>query len=439
MYGSMFSRIKSSLNALSATIAQRAQYAEPKMRALGILGFAGFPTYYVCWTYWFPQPYENLALRLFFAATFLPLALVRYWPLAWRVYIPTYWYVTVTAALPGFFTYMTLRNGMNHAWQMSSLICMFLLALIFDVWSLCFTVVIGVSLAVAVYLLGPQTPPTDDVLMFTSFLIFTVVSGLVFQISREVMEQEKTKALLAISSDIAHELRTPLLSMRAISNGVGKHLPSLIDTYKIALEKGLIESTIRPIHLQSIRRATEALNAEAANANTTIDMLLMNVRPVALREFEKISMLECVDNALQRYPFASNLERAYVKPIMTGDFNFYGSKLLMIHIIFNLLKNAIAHLARKGGGDISITLIAGERRNSLIFRDSGPGISSNDIAHIFERFYSTNTQSETRMGVGLAFCRAAMDSMNGHIECQSERPLYTQFLLHFPRLRQDQT
>ena len=70
------------------------EYLEAVKRPVAILGAVLFPTYYVIWVYVFPQPYENLPLRLIGSAGCLFLALRSYWPRSiWR-YELLFWYVT---------------------------------------------------------------------------------------------------------------------------------------------------------------------------------------------------------------------------------------------------------------------------------------------------------------------------------------------------------
>ena len=78
------------------------QYAEPNPNPIGLMGSVGYPVYYMVWEYLFPQPYENLTLRLFCSVLFLGIALRNRIPFEWRKYLPTYYLITITLCLPCF-------------------------------------------------------------------------------------------------------------------------------------------------------------------------------------------------------------------------------------------------------------------------------------------------------------------------------------------------
>ena len=106
------------------------------------------------------------------------------------------------------------------------------------------------------------------------------------------------------------------------------------------------------------------------------------------------------------------------------DFVFLGSMNFMMHVYFNLLKNALFYIKRAGKGEIYITV----RKNEVVFRDTGPGIPSEYLPQIFDRFHS---KREGGTGLGLAFCQLVMDSFDGTITCDSVEGEYTEFRLMF--------
>ena len=83
--------------------------------------------------------------------------------------------------------------------------------------------------------------------------------------------------------------------------------------------------------------------------------------------FTNYSMAECVQEALDYYPFYED-QKIHIITDLNDDFQFYGSKELMTAVFFNLIKNAQRAIAEKGTGEITITLQNGSPFNKLIFR-----------------------------------------------------------------------
>ncbi len=104
----------------------------------------------------------------------------------------------------------------------------------------------------------------------------------------------------------------------------------------------------------------------------------------------------------------------------------------MVHVLFNLLKNALFHIAKAGKGEIFIHLNQTPDSNELIFRDTSEGIPPDVLPHIFTHFYSWSADTAIGAGIGLAFCRSVMSSFGGSINCESQLGEYTEFTLTFP-------
>ncbi len=76
-------------------------------------------------------------------------------------------------------------------------------------------------------------------------------------------------------------------------------------------------------------------------------------------------------------------------------------------------------------------MICGKRENSLRFWDNGSGIPTDRLRHVFDMFY-TSGQDAGGTGMGLAFCRMAMESFGGDISVRSEVGVFTELELRFP-------
>ncbi|MGD9153713.1 MAG: PAS domain-containing protein [Gammaproteobacteria bacterium] len=244
------------------------------------------------------------------------------------------------------------------------------------------------------------------------------------------VQEDRIQTIKSTAAGIAHELRTPIRSIMASAEGIENFLPTLLKAYDAAKNAGLEIEQIYPQHEKLLRDAVKRLEYEGAAANTVVDMLLMNIREINVDEskFKILSIGDCINTALHRYPFQQK-ERQLVHWEHDNDFKFKGDDTLVMHIIFNLMKNALYYIARAGKGEIFISLKNGTQENQLIFRDTGAGIAADILPHIFEKFF-TNTEHGT--GIGLSFCKMAMQRMNGDITCTSREGEFTEFCLSFP-------
>ena len=415
------------------------EYFERRLKAFAVIAIVAFPLYFFVWHDLMPQPYESLLLRLLGAALFVPIFFSAYWPTRWKRFLPYYWYFALLYSLPFFFTYMLLKNHNSNVWTGSALVAIFVMILLLDWVTLIGHFVLGVSLAIgSVWLTTDDSVLTYPQLEFVAIALFAVVIGAVSNYDSERIRIEQERAMLATASSIAHELRTPLLSIRAGVSGLAKYMPTLIAAYQLARDQGLPLKAIRKAHLDDFMRVPERLDIEACHANAVIDMLLVNTRVSCNMAHDLVpcSMVRCVQTALERYPFSEE-ERGLVSWNVAGDFVFMGIELLTVHILFNLIKNSLRDIAKAGKGQISIGIqpeTADTQGNRLIFRDTGNGIPPENLPHIFMRFYTSNRDSDSVLGtgIGLAFCRDVMHAFGGTIECTSQYGAYSQFVLTFP-------
>jgi len=411
---------------------------ELRIFAFSLTAVIAFPLYYYIWHDLFPQAYENLTLRMIGCAIFLPLVFVRRWSKWMNQYKNIYWYLATLYGLPFFFTFMLLKNNGSTVWLLSTLIAIFLMILLLDWLHLLVQLVLGVSLAWLSYNLTTDVVNVSF-LTFESIPIylFAIILGGILNYSSEIIQKQRLRAMLATASSIAHELRTPLLSIKSGAKGLQLYLPRLLNAYQLAKEQGLKVEPIRLAHLNGMYHTLERIESETHHSNTVIDMLLVNIRnnDVQKDSLNICSIVQCIDSALERYPFTSIEERELVTWSHEGDFKFNGIDLLMVHVLFNLIKNALFHISKAGKGNISIQIQSTVQGNMLIFRDSGDGIPAEFLSHMFTRFYSrTANSSSFGTGIGLAFCKSIMDSFGGTINCTSLDGEYTEFTLIFPVL-----
>ncbi len=399
--------------------------------AVGALAFLGFPLFYFIWAYWFPQPYESLILRGVGSALGLGLMLAPYWPNTWKKYLSWYWFLSLVYTLPFFFMFLFLMNQAGVVAGMSLLCSVFLLVLLVDLLSMAIVFALGLFLAVlAYYWISPQIYLGQEHLEMTLIILFTVISGSTVNYKTAMLQQQRLGGIAAAAGMVAHELRTPLLGIKSGAQALVNYLPALIEGYNLAKAHNLINTPLREGRMQQLEKVSDRIVSETDYANLIIDMLLMKAgRENSLKNctLERCSMADCLAEAIGRYPFQSTRDRHRVT--FGGDFEFRGSKLLMEHILFNLLKNALYAVATAQKGEISVWVESSEKFNYLYFKDTAKGMSAQQVSRLFNHFYTTKFMGT---GIGLPFCKLVMTEFGGTISCEAREGDYTLFTMGFP-------
>ena len=100
-------------------------------------------------------------------------------------------------------------------------------------------------------------------------------------------------------------------------------------------------------------------------------------------------------------------------------------------VVANLIDNAIKYTPE--GGAIEIALETRGQHLRLKVKDNGQGIARGDIQWIFDRFFRGDaSRTMPGSGLGLSFCRAAVEAMGGRIECSSQEGVGTLFTVFLP-------
>ncbi|MGA0839321.1 MAG: sensor histidine kinase [Pseudomonadales bacterium] len=261
------------------------------------------------------------------------------------------------------------------------------------------------------------------------YLTAILVGGFAYRYV-EMVQREKLKAASAIGSYIAHELRTPLASIRSRSRFLSKEL--LPDISPDGPEESPRLAS-KETSSQRIKASLRSIHEEVEYANTLIDMLLFNTKDVLLSNAvqEKCLASDVVEESVKRYPFSNSQERAAVSSEILEDFTIKAEKLLVVHAVFNLIKNAVLHMQRSPGGKAQIQVYQKGGKGVIEVRDTGPGIPKVIQKRIFERFFTT-LEAGQGTGIGLSFCKMVMEGLGGEITVDSTEGEHTTFRLWFP-------
>jgi hypothetical protein len=214
-------------------------------------------------------------------------------------------------------------------------------------------------------------------------------------------------------ADASHEIRTPLT---VIQTELELALKKITDkSSKEGIKTSLIE-------IENLSRLTNSL---LTLAKIDAQKNKLEIRKVRLDEL----ILDCVQ-LLKPYADQNNNK---IDISIDDVVEYNGDREKLKSVIINILDNAIKYSGT--GKEIYISLNKVNYGQIFIkVKDNGPGISTNDLPHIFERFYrSTETRSSVEgNGLGLAIVKGFVEMHGGEINVSSIPGQGTIFVVKLP-------
>ncbi len=242
--------------------------------------------------------------------------------------------------------------------------------------------------------------------------------------------ESRFKAIAALGSMVAHEMRTPLASLNASVHGIQYYLPKLIAGY----EKSLDDGTVQPIpkdRLMALKKSVGYMDQSVRHIQGTIRFILTDLSEteqtnILSQNLNTFSLKSAIDEALDMYHFDIGQEKLItVKHI--DDVAVLGDYQVFIHILHNLLNNALHFIAAVQQGCITLWSRQEKGLMHLYFKDTAKGIPRDELPHIFDAFYTTKEKSAGSIGMGLYFCKTVLNRMGGSMTCKSVYGKYTCF------------
>lgn len=244
------------------------------------------------------------------------------------------------------------------------------------------------------------------------YRLFHEVNYLVSILNAHAENEKNSKKFLKNTiSDISHQLKTPLAALN-IYNGIiqdeAKEIPT-IKEFSLLSEQELdrIESLV-----QNLLKITK-LDA----GTIVLDKSLENV-------------CELVESVKKHFQFRAEQEGKEIYLSGDGEIIFSCDRNWIIEAISNLVKNALDHTEK--GDFIRIEWRAFASVIQITIKDNGSGIHTEDLHHIFKRFYRSRFSKDTQgIGLGLALVKAIVEAHNGTIEVDSTVGVGTSFTMNF--------
>ncbi len=217
----------------------------------------------------------------------------------------------------------------------------------------------------------------------------------VFQLEQEVRRREKLAALGSMAAGLAHEIRNPLASIR-----------------------GSIQVLSREIEVdQQTGRLVDIVLRESERLNRTLTDFLAYARPAPFTPSE-IDLKRAVSDAVILLKNSPEVGPGHtiVESYPESECLFVGDPNQLRQIFWNLARNGIQ--AMPNGGSLTVRIEAVEGlAYRLVVEDKGVGMTSEEIARLFEPFSSTK-QGGT--GLGMAIVYQFVEDHGGRVTVDSE-------------------
>jgi len=223
---------------------------------------------------------------------------------------------------------------------------------------------------------------------------------------------ESFTRLSQFSSNLAHDMRTPLTNLQAAAQ-VALSAPRTSLEYREVIESSIDE-------YQRLSRMVEDMLFLARAEDPGASIVLATIDAAA--EAGRVAGF-----------YESVAEDAGVAIDVQGRATVDADLLLFQRALSNLLSNAIAHAPQ--GSSILVACTENGDSMTVAVTDSGPGVRPEHIGRIFERFYRVDPSrhnSACGTGLGLAIVKSIMDSHGGQYGVDSQPGVRTTFWLRFP-------
>lgn len=213
-------------------------------------------------------------------------------------------------------------------------------------------------------------------------------------------------------SDASHELKTPLASIKLLSDSILQN----------------------DMDVETIREFVGDIGHEADRLNRMSQKLLDLTRGEGTEgeDAEITYMGPTVERVIRMLSTQANASDIHITTDLKNDVPILIREDDLYRIVFNLVENGIKY--NIPGGSLTVTLERTEEWGILKVTDTGTGIPEDALTHIFERFYRVDkdrSRASGGSGLGLAIVRNMVERNQGSIQVQSTFGMGTTFTVQF--------
>ena len=249
-----------------------------------------------------------------------------------------------------------------------------------------------------------DVPEPDDELRSLALTL----NGMLDRVSNAYHQQGRFVA------DVSHELRTPLAIMQG--------------NVDLLSRWGMEDKAVREDSISALAKQTAYMNslvenllflARSDNAKFSLNRTTFPVRLLFSELLEEQSLIDTAHN--------------YVQSVTPEDAVLCADRAMIKQALRALIDNSVKYTP--AGGTITLGFAREAGTNALFVRDDGVGMTSEDCAHIFERFYRVDqarAKATGGMGLGLSIVLAIAQSHGGSARAESAPGAGTRVTITLP-------
>ena len=268
-------------------------------------------------------------------------------------------------------------------------------------------------------------------------LYFLVTAGIVygvyrFQLQRKMAEQEADRLRemdelkTRLYTNITHEFRTPLTVILGMADEIRNSLPAH-EAQRFEMPLNMIDRNGNEL-LRLVNQMLDLAKAESGRLS------------VKMAQSDVIPFLKYMVESYESMAKAKGIGLAFQTHLKELAMDMDAEKLFAI--VSNLLSNAIKFTSEgEVVFDVDQEIINGKNWLLMELRDTGKGISKNDLPYVFDRFYQVDdsvTQAGEGTGIGLALTKELTELLGGSISVKSQLGEGTTFEVKLPVTRNAQ-
>jgi signal transduction histidine kinase len=359
--------------------------------------------------------YNNIIFYIRVIVGFLNIGLIFYQILPFKYKRSRLWYVcfvyTLNIPFISFFMYFSQIN--SHQWLINLIITNFVLLYLVNFTFFIIITLLGVISSFSIYYIFKDTKILYQYLLSNMneliFIgIYSIIISVFFVYLKEKNKANKMESIKKLAYSIAHDMRTPLLSIRS-------NLELLFDNLAINSRDQVLTQYNRVLFL---------LN----KTNSNIDVMLMNIKHNVSLNIQPLNLSILVKELIDYYPFTQEEIKCF--SILYGDIitEVEVDKLYFNQVVINILKNAFYQRRKYNRGIIKLKV----KEDAVVIEDNIIGIQDDEKHKIFNLFY---TKERNGTGLGLSFSKMVVEKMGGKVICESEYLQYTRFTLMFKKVK----